>query len=214
MLKVTLLLMTSRSGSSMVAEIFEQHGWKWASNPKKNPVVGRNVRYRSFENQVIKGYLKSEFGTPLGDMITFDDRHVAEFHALLNREFSGMLRWNVRHFWKGAVEFFPLWNGLAEDRLIQIEPIVVYRPLEKVIESVLAKRGGRGSLPEARAITEKRYDILHELMSESAYPAVMTDELVSGNLSSIEQAFAEYGHGFDPAVARAVIDPSKWETDR
>lgn len=212
MLNITLLLMTSRSGSSMVADIFERHGFRWAKNPKKNPVVGRRIHYRSFENQTIKLYLKSAFGTPLGDMVTFDDRHVSEFDVVLRREFEGTR--GAPCFWKGAVEFFPLWNGLAEEGRIKIEPIVIYRPMEKVIESVLAKRGGRGSLPEARAITKKRYEILHELMSESAYPAVMTDELVSGKLSSIEQAFAEYGHGFDPAIARAVIDPSKWETDR
>lgn len=208
-----LLLMTSRSGSSMIADIFVRHGLHWATNTSRNPVVGgEKVRYKSFENQVVKNYLKSQFGTPLGDLITYDDKHVSEFAALLKREY--IMREGHANVWKGAVEFFPLWQALAEEGRITIRAHIVYREMSKVIESVLAKRRGRGDENEARRITEKRYEIFGDLATDYAASVILTDQIVAGDFSSLRLAFDGGPVAFDPAIATAVVDPSKWETER
>lgn len=209
-----LLLMTSRSGSSMIADIFVRHGYYWASNEKRNPVVGgKKVRYNSFENQAIKDYNKTAFGTPLGDMITFDDEHVHQFSALLRHEYSA----DTPNVWKGAVEFFPLWRAMIDgDYVDSMTVSVVYRSFDDVIDSVLAKRNGRGDREEARRITQKRYDIMHRLISDYALSPIFTDEIVEGDFSSLEQAWDadKSGIEFDPTIVRAVVNPNKWKTDR
>ena len=175
-----LLLMTSRSGSSMVAEIIVRHGFHWASPAaqKRNPVVGSNkVRYRSFENQVVKDFNKKNFGTPLGEMITFNDLQADRFEALLQQEYSA----DIPNVWKGAIEFFPLWLEMEERGIVKLNPMIVYRSKEKVIDSVLAKRNGKGGLAEATAITDKRYEMMDDFASEYAMPYIETEQLIAGD---------------------------------
>lgn len=215
-MKFHLLLMTSRSGSSMVADIFVRHGFYWAKNENRNPLVGgKKVRYHSFENQAVKDYLKSQFGVPLGDLITYDDTHANQFAALLRNEYQG----EKPNVWKGAIEFWPIWLEMFRLGVIyNMQVSIIYRDKEKVIESVLAKRQGRGDENEARRITDKRYELMHDMMSEYAIPAIYTDELIAGKYDSIEEAMSQTQGDlfprFDPEIARAVINPQKWETDR
>ena len=209
-----LLLMTSRSGSSMVAEIFVKHGFYWAKDERRNPLVGgQRGRYNSFENQAGKEFLKVNFGTPLGDMITFTDEDANRFKRVVQNEYT-TLKPNV---WKGAVEFFPIWWRLHEIGAIPSMSVsIIYRNKEAVIESVLAKRQGSGNIDEARRITDKRYDIMEQLAVDYALPLIMTDELIAGDFFSLRQAFDMGGHGlaFEEHLAREVIKPEKWETER
>lgn len=198
----------------MIADIFVQHGFYWAKSPARNPLVGgKRVRYNSFENQTVKAFMRGHFGTPLGDYVTFDDGHEKLFAGLLRDEYGAAEGPCV---WKGAVEFWPLWQAMIERGLIQSWNVsVIYRPLDKVVESVLAKRQGRGSEAEARRITEKRYGLLHDLIGMGFDP-IMTDEVVRGNFASIKQAWAEQYHvpPFNAEIAAEVVDPSRWEAER
>jgi hypothetical protein len=211
--KLFCILMTSRSGSSLVADCFVRHGFGWASNPKRNPQVGRKVIYRSFENQVVKEHLRAEFGMPLGDPVVPDDDQVRDFERLLDEEYSGIAFMNGAAVWKGAVEFYPLWKALP-DRF-EVMPVVVLRNQADVIESVLAKRGGgRGKEAEARRITAKRFELLEGIASDDAVPVVLPDELIGGKLDSLRQAFEYYDYSMDENAVRAAIKPEKWKADR
>jgi hypothetical protein len=207
-----LLFMTSRSGSSMVADIVVRHGFNWAANTKRNPVVGRKVTYRSFENQNVKGFMKEAFGMPLGDFVTFDDHHVNAFSALVRGEYV----LEERNVWKGAVEFFPLWWRLHELGVIDARPMVILRNKREVIDSVLAKRGGGRPAQQRQAeeITDRRFDALERLAADYAFPVVLTSDIVKGDRSSLRDAFASIPYPFDEEIASAVIDASKWEADR
>jgi hypothetical protein len=207
------LLMTSRSGSSMVADIFARHGFFWARNTDQNPLVGgRKVRYHSFENQYVKSFFRDQFGTPLGDMVTFDDAHVRNFRAVIGTEYGG----HDPCMWKGAVEFYPMWQAI-DDAEGRIKPIVIWRPMNAVMDSLRAKRKHlkRGTNEEALlSITSKRYEIMGRLAADYAFPVVETDKIVKGDWSSLEQAFDHYGFEMDEAVVAATVQPKKWETDR
>ena len=212
MMKIVTLLMTSRSGSSMVTDIFVKHNFYWAKDERRNPQVGgRKVKYHSFENQVVKEFNKNQFGTPLGEMISHDDTHLNGFKALIHNEYPD------GHFcvWKGAVEFFPLWEDLNNtDPTVEICPCIIWRPMQAVKDSLRAKRQGKVNEAELDRITGARYEIMGRLATDYAFPVIETDKLVAGDLSSIEQAFDYYGFNFDPEIARSVIKPSKWETER
>jgi hypothetical protein len=115
--------------------------------------------------------------------------------------------------WKGAVEYYPLWQALESEGLT-IQPHIVWRPMDAVKESLAAKRQGRVDYQALDVITQKRYDILSGLAADYAFPVIETDNIVKGDLSSIQQAFEHYNHTFDPSLAGEVIKPEKWETDR
>lgn len=209
--ELVILLMTSRSGSSMVADIYHRHGFFWARNERQNPVVGgRKVRYRSFENQFVKDFNKTHFGIPLGDFVTYDDQILRAFYEMLRMEYEGQ----GPAMWKGAVEFFPLFNALAEAGMWNIKPVIIWRPKLAVMESLRAKRQGRVDEAKLVQITDKRYEMLGMLASDYAYPVVETDALVKGDRSSIEQAFRHWGHDYSEDVVLQTIKPGKWETDR
>ena len=203
----------------MVADIFRQHGFFWARDEKRNPLVGgRKVRYHSFENQVIKDFNRENFGTPLGEMITYNDSQARQFAALVNHEYGGQ---NGElppstSVWKGAVELFPLWwarNSNGNDNLL-IEPCIIWRPMQAVMDSLRAKRHGRVDEDKLLSITQARYDTMGRLASDYAFPVIETDKMVHGDLSSLQQAFDHYGYVLDQDMANAIIQPSKWETDR
>ena len=208
--EIVLILMTSRSGSSMVADIYRRHGFFWASDESKNPLVGRKVRYNSFENQVVKKFMKANFGTPLGDMISFDDQQAAAMRELIKHEYAA----STMCVWKGAVEFFPIWWELHNRGDIVVKPVVIWRPMKAVMDSLRAKRQGNVDEKRLVEITDKRYDVLGGIATDHAFPVIETDELVKGNLGSLRDAFDYYGHNFDEAIVRETIKPKKWETDR
>lgn len=209
--RFVLLLMTSRSGSSMVADIVQRHGYAWARDPKKNPLVGGLVRYNSFENQTVKKFNKREFGTPLGEMVTYDDGTMRAFQALVKHEYGGL---GDRIVWKGAVEFFPMWWGLHETGVIDAQPMIIWRNAQGVKDSLRAKRGGRIDEAALDKITAARFDTLGMLASEYAFPVIMTDQLITGDYTSLQQAFECYGMPLQGAIVNQTINVSKWETDR
>ena len=207
---IVTLFMTSRSGSSMVADIFRRHGFFWSRDETANPLVGgRKVRYHSFENQTIKAFNRQAFGTPLGEYITFDDAHLRAFRALLVHEYGKQ----DRAVWKGAVEFFPLWQAVSPS-WEHVHPCVIWREPAAVMDSLRAKR--RGSVDEGKLmkITMARYELLGELAGEYGFPVIETDSLVQGDYSSLKQAFDHWGYQMDEDIVKQTIQPSKWETDR
>ena len=214
MKKFLLLLMTSRSGSSMVADIVRRHGFYWADEQVRLPRAGGNkIQYPTFEHPEVKKFMRANFGMPEGDMITYDDNHVNAFRAILR-----MLYQDAQpNVWKGAAEFFPIWHRLAELEEIEIQPCIVYRPKQKVAESVEAKyttRGIKVIRDDTMRILNARYATLERLASDYAIPLIETEQLVAGDFSSIAQAFETYGYDFDPSIAEATINPDKWEKER
>lgn len=197
----------------MVADIFVRHGFYWASEAaqKRNPVVGSNkVRYKSFENQIVKDFNKKAYGTPLGHMITFTDAEANHFETLLRHEYDA----EKPNVWKGAIEFFPLWLEMQNRGVITgLNPAIIFRAEEKVVESVMHKRNGRADIKEARAITRRRYDIMNDLAVEYALPFIMTDNLIAGDYRSLREVFwsSTANIEFQESIAYAVIDPAKWE---
>lgn len=197
----------------MIADIFVRHGFFWATQPKKNPIVGRRVPYRSFENQRVKDFLRSEFGIPLGEMVSYDDDQQTRFADLVRAEYPA----DERNVWKGAVEFFPLWWSLHCAGAIEAFPMIVLRNKAEVIASVVAKHGGRNSaqkLVDAQRITDLRFDILERLATDHAFPVILTSDIIRGDITSLREAFEYIQEPFETKIAADVVDPAKWEADR
>lgn len=209
--RFVLLLMTSRSGSSMVADIVRRHGYFWARDEEDNPLVGgRRALYNSFENQTVKTFNKREFGVPLGDMITYDDSTLRAFGALVKHEYGGQ----EQCVWKGAVEFFPVWWGLHEAGLIDARPMIIWRSEKGVKDSLRAKRRGRVDEQKLDEITARRFETMGTLASDFAFPVIYTEELIQGLYDSLQQAFECYGMTMQGAICNQTIDVSMWERDR
>lgn len=217
-MNIVCIFMTSRSGSSMVADCFVRHGFRWARDERRNPVVGRKIVYRSFENQTVKDFLRTEFGVPLGDMVTCDEGQITRFARLVQSEYGPLVSAGNSVAWKGAVEFFYLWLAAARLLGFVFEPVVVLRREADIVSSVLAKRGAgaKGKQAEAERITRKRVALLRDIASEYAAPIVDVDEMVAGDYSSFREALQAYGYGhrFDSHIVEQVVDPNKWKADR
>jgi len=216
-MKIVLLLMTSRSGSSMIAKMLADHGFYWTSDPTQNPAVGgKKVKYRTFENQIVKKFNKIQFGVPLGNPLTFDDVHANLFEEMVRNEYGHCDQQHPR-FWKGAAEFFPIWYAISQRESIEIQPVVIWRPRDKVIESLIAKQASRGLkvfLPDVEMITSLRYEFLSELAAEYAFPVIETEQVVRGDLSTLKAAMESYGYVLNDELCLKTIDISKWETER
>lgn len=177
--------MTSRSGSSFTARIFAEHGLEHNGN-------------ENYENQRIKHWVKSRFIINHSNpkLLTPAESAIKEFKRLVEEEQINL--------WKGAVMFYPLFH--------QFKPKIVgiQRDMDAATRSIMNKNSGAKDYDKTYSIINKRYQLMDGIVDQYGGVIVQPDELVKGDYSSLEQAFDYCELEFDPAIARNVIDPSKW----
>lgn len=190
--KGIVILTTGRAGSSMVAGIFAKHGL-WCGEQRKEPVQFNAKGF--FENEELHKLMKKLHGREIEAPI------LSEIHPdWLKRAEKIMISQSVTDPWffKTGAWYHKCWEPFT-DRIVKI-----HRPFEKVMESYRKC----GFLPFGR------YDVEHILAQQIDYmeslPGVYvnTEELVQGDISSLEDAFDYCGLNFDRKIAEAFIDPN------
>jgi len=192
-----VILMTSRSGSSMVSGIFAAHGlWYSEPSPDDYSVFGN---YKLYENQKMKRWLKRYFNIA-GTRFVSEEWN-DQFMVQVNRIYPEGQRW----FWKGGVMFWPLWR--------QLDPYVVFirRPLEQAVSSAFEKQGHNTVSREAcREMISARYRLMNQVRYETGGIDIRTDQVAEGNYETLQQAFAYCNLDFQPGLADDIVEPARW----
>ena len=206
----TVVLMTSRSGSSLVCRILAEHGLRWQDG-KHNPVQaarGHDVAsYHTYEHPTIKAALKScthkdrkKRRWPTGEMI-------ATTNPRLDILKKTMLECDPIDFVKSGVEFAQLWDDWAQLSGRVVNFIKVYRPPEDIAASL--ERRGIGSYNLGYETAVKRLKLMEKIPGWT----VATNMLMATEdwgYSGIEDAVRSCGIEFDPVACNNAIKPEKF----
>lgn len=187
-----LILMQSRSGSSLVASIFNAHGFDTKHTRHVN-----QFKYLDYEHQAAKnwcyarkekmGYQTCKFVEPLAGI---DD--LIEINDCV----------------KIGIEYWPVFRHL------QPKVFCVRRDPLQIAKSLQAKRTKRNRelMPDDemwRSI-RIRENMLDQARKESGGIDIHVQPIMDGDFTGIEGAFNHHGLEFNPGAAKACIQPQKW----
>ncbi len=180
---IVVILVTSRSGSSIVAQVFNRHGFDVGDY--ENTRFG----YGNYENKRIKNWLKQhkpEMNFRLGALCDFVPGVVVPKNACI----------------KVAVEYWPIFKPL--------DPVVVTvsRKPENILASLMDKNPSDDSI--SRSIIKKRFVLMDKIRKQHGGVDVNTDDMMGGDYNAIRRAVEATGVKFNPEAVSASIDPSKW----
>jgi len=188
---VILILMTARSGSSLVARIFAEHGF----DPGPEPVF--SCGYQTYENAAVWRFIeKYKRRMPLpgtGRPCEF----MPGIEAAIPEPASNALV-------KVAMEYVTLFKHL-EPRVITVK-----RDAEAIAASMCAKRTPPEPPDRCIGAVHSRLRGLDAMRERWDGAEVNTDEIMAGDFSSVEAAFDHHGIPYDEDVARACVEPDKW----
>ena len=168
---MNIVLMTSRSGSSLVCKILAAHGLRWQDgnkNPEQNPRGGA-AGYPTYEHPGWKATMKKTAPGgkwPLGDLVPVNDERMGILNAYWLRQCHGKV---LPDFIKCGVEFAGLWMAQEENIHSRISFICVRRPIEQIAAS-LARRG-IGDAAYGAEIAERRFKLMD--MVKETWPFVV-----------------------------------------
>lgn len=196
------VLMTSRSGSSMVCRILAEHGLKWNDPNCPEPrqlAKGGRAGYDTYENRPLKLALKriADGRWPHGKFWSprdWDIRRFNEWWKSQNIDFAKM-----------AVEMAPLAEHWALRYGHDIRFIKVVRPADQVARSHEARFGR--NYQEAFNMALTRYRLMNTLPGVMVHSEKIVDH--RWNDSGLLDAFADCGLDFNEEAARRAIQPSK-----
>jgi hypothetical protein len=185
---MNIVLMTSRSGSSLVCSILAAHGLTWALNNERPAQLprGEGAGYETFEHHGWKATLKKTTTNnkwPLGYLVPVTNKGLDIMKAYYKTV-------PPVDFVKSGVEFVGMWMALSDLLDIDMKFIKVRRPVEQIAAS-LARRG-LGDVELGREVAERRF----KLMNNIEGPDVHTDVLVHSGLwrrSGIREALIQCG---------------------
>ena len=186
----------ARSGSSLTTSIFGAHGlWIGRQVPKAD--------YPVYENEDIKNHLRTMVNrrkNPAGFRVLKD----SITREQVREGIENIVPDNTPWVFKQGVDWWRVWDGLYEGTKF----VFVMRHPKSVAQST-HKRTGR---PYRRVleVTAMYYEIMQNLSRLHGIPIVKTDEIVTGNFSSLEVAMRHCGLEFHPEAARKMIDRKRW----
>ncbi len=151
---MNIVLMTSRSGSSLVCKILAYHGLKWQWK-KENPTqVNGKIPYFTYENPKWKKVMKScapNKKWPLGTLVPATDDRV----SIIDHYYKNSERMD---FIKIGVEFAALWMAHADMVGYEVNFIKVRRPPEDVAKSL--RRRGVGGFDKGLEVAQRRFKLM------------------------------------------------------
>lgn len=188
-----LLMMQSRSGSSMVASIFDAHGYETHGSGNPN-----QFGYKSYEHVAAKKWLTSRKKS-----IDYENGRFCE--PLEGVE--GVI--NPNDCVKMGVEYWPCLRHLAA------KVFCIRRDPMQIAKSLQEKRNKRNrSLQPPRQMwdmVKRREKMLDTVRDESGGVDIHVEPIVAGDFSGLRAAFEFHGLEFDEEKARAMIDPGKFK---
>lgn len=194
-MRPVIILMTSRTGSSMVAGIFAHHGLWCGEEYYTGSGLGKD--YLSYETVAVKEWLRPRYGLQGATLVS--DELADEFRAFIGNLVPKGPRWMV----KCGVMFWPIFA--------QFEPhlIFVKRNFESSVAAIMGRPGAAGEA-EVRSVIERRYALMDAIQAKHGGRVIDTDALIDGDFTGIKAAFDYCGLEFVEDLARQVIDPELW----
>lgn len=186
-----------RSGTSMTAGIFAKHG-VWVGETRQGDAHNPKGY---FENLAVKRLIYRCAGmkrlTAHNHLVEPVDGWADGIRDILAREGYRGGPWLVKHgamAWRLWHEFEPNW--------------VCVRRRNSVESARRMVRPGNGlTLREIVDFHRRQMDIVRD---RHGGVDVFTDDVVQGDYSSLERAFAHCGLTFDPAIADTFVEPRYW----
>lgn len=203
--------MTSRSGSSMVARVFAEHGLRYC-----DPRVPRDANmqwshkygsYYTYEHYRLKMACRHASGGvwPRGEMV---DPATADL-TYLRRELDDREHADI-DFVKMGVEFYECFAFLAQEKRVRLDLVKVRRPPDAVAASLLRRNhlANAEGITQAVEVAKARFKLMDRLPGVNVY----SDMLARGDweASGIVAAFEVCGYQFDPAAAARAVERDKY----
>lgn len=195
-----LVLMTARSGSSLVAKIFAAHGFdtggeRHFSHGTEVFEDGRRCpwRYETFENVAVKQWIKdrkSKLPVVTGEFCNYI--HGIEKCIPPNAVV------------KIGVEYLPLFEKLNP------KVITVKRNINSIAMSWVSKRHNQEKAKQSIPGLHLRIAALDVALKKWGGAEIDTDQIMSGDFSGVRAAFKHHGLEFDEDKAQACVEPDKW----
>ena len=191
-----MLWITSRSRSSMVSNIFINHGVWWGDTIATQDYMENNKRksYVSYENQNIKALL-----------LKYKTKHWKKVHLTpvfpvdgFTQDLSKILPSDKTWMMKTGVEYF---NAFKE---LNPYNIFIKRTPEGVAKSLSSKRAN-ASYDDAYEAAVWRFNYMDELQKEFGGVSVNTDNIINNDFSEMKEAIEYCGLTFSEDKAREAI---------
>jgi len=204
-----VVLMTSRSGSSMVCRVLAEHGLLWKDGQNDPVQIGHgveNASYKTYEHPGWKKCMKSLVSDnnpkwPLGEMLEPTPMRI-------NKLLAYYINQPQIDFVKVGVEFAQCWQEFAAHTGKSVDFIKVYRPPEDIAESL--ERRHIGSYALGYKVAVKRLKLMEGLPGEFVATNLLVgtgeDQALSGIYEALRDCKIEVDYG---AVIRA-IEPEKF----
>ena len=183
-----LILMTARSGSSLVAKIFAAHGYDTG---------GERVfscGYETFENAAVNQFMRDN--KPRLKLTTgqFCD-YIPGIEACIPP--NGVV--------KIGVEYLTLFEKLNP------KVIAVRRDVQSIARSLADKRGHPEQATRGlERVMHLRMSALGRAVDKWDGAWIDTDDIMAGDFSGVRAAFEKHGLEYDDEKARACVDADKW----
>ena len=184
------IYMNSRSGSSLVTKIFHAHGcWVGSTAVDPNTAKSNKPAYPVYEWTELKWAMKPKgAGWKLdGTFVKPDPVRALEVEGVIRK------RTEAYFIWKGLPDYHPY--------LMPYNPKII--TIKRKIENVIASEEAD---PYWASVTRRRVELMEELNGVE----VDTDQVISGDFTSLEAAFDHCGIAFDPLLSERQIDRSLW----
>ncbi len=182
-----LILMTARSGSSLVASIFAAHGFDTGDTSVWS------CGYETFENECVNQWIRDH--KPELPLITGQScQYIPGIEECIPP--NGCV--------KIAVEYLGLFEKL------DLKLITVKRDVNSIARSVADKRGEPGTADSIVPGMCTRMAGLDRACKKWNGAEINTDQIMAGDFSGVRAAFEHHGLVFDEDKARACVDGAKW----
>ena len=187
------ILRSGRCGSSMVAQVFAEHGvWHGGHMSDEGyPTV-------TYENRALRDLVQTEYG---GDFLS-DIRSIFPIRDKIEDIIKGQGYEDGPWMFKHGAQYYTMWE--------EWEPsfIFVKRPLEDILASYdrCGWLGDRYTPDEVERIVVRSVEVMDSLDGIE----VFSDQLIDGDYSSLEEAFEYCDILFKQSIADAVINPNEW----
>lgn len=191
-----LLMMTSRSGSSLVAHIFERHGLYNGSGTRV-----QTHGYHTHENRaIIKGLNQMLVRETPFRRVLAPGRELKDFRGVFEADVPPDTPWMM----KIGVEVYEL----MRDAFPRGRFVFVRRNTESIVASLCHKTGSDPAV--VRPITEGRMALIESIAAHIDAPIVDTDALARGDYVSLKEAFEKCKLKLDLEIPKQVYQPKLW----
>ena len=191
-----VIMMTPRSGSSLIARIFKRHGLY---------VGPYDLRpgYPSYENTQLKDALNRLCNCHSG-LIRMrqmaDDKGPDDVRQIVDEIMPHDKRW----LFKTCIDAWQIWQGVYPDTRF----VFVTRPVDSIVASAASKTHGNRNV--IRDIVVARLEFMRDVAARHGVPIVKAEQVVAGNHASLAAAFDYCGIEFQPEIAAQCVDATMW----